>query len=92
MHFLVGKIVKEVVLPDEVVPDYLKIVFADGSELEVMASVDGNRSLLDTCMIEAIGTSWFLLWKNLKSVFSIYLFGMVQKPTNSAWFKPTKVD
>lgn len=80
MNFLVGKIVKEVVLPDEVVPDYLKIVFADGSELEVMASVDGNRSL-DTCMIEALGTPWSLLWKNFKSVFSIYLFGMVQKPT-----------
>ncbi len=53
MDMLIGKTVKKVIRPDEVVPDYLKIVFVDGSELEVMPSGDESGSL-NVCTIGSV--------------------------------------
>lgn len=70
MDMLIGKVVKEVIRPDELVNDYLKITFVDGSELEVMPSNDGSRGL-DVCTIKsALYLPVIVLWRRLKAILA----------------------
>ncbi len=74
MDMLIGKTVKQVIRPDKIVPDYMKIVFVDGAELEIMPSEDGSKGL-DVCTIDSVLYHPItVLWKSFKIIFFKTIF------------------